>query len=98
MPGGEATGTFDALGKGVMPLAVGDRVLALTGFGSMAEQVVARAERVCRLSRDMPFDDTDGFGVAYATTSHHALKQRGRLQAGDTSLARRSRWRQAGRC
>ena len=79
------------------PLAFGDRVLALTGFGPMAEQVVARAERVSRLPRDMPLDDTAGFGVTYAT-SHHALKQRGRLQAGDSSLARRSRWRRAGRC
>ena len=33
----------------------------------------------------MPFDDTAGFGVAYAI-SHHALKQRVRLQARDKSL------------
>jgi len=47
--------------------------------------VVARAERVTTLPAEMPLDVAAGFGVAYAT-SHHALKQRAKLRAGETLL------------
>ena len=40
-PGGEIAGEVEALGEGVTHLAVGDRVLGMTGFGGFATQVVA---------------------------------------------------------
>ncbi|MBV9076459.1 MAG: alcohol dehydrogenase catalytic domain-containing protein, partial [Methylobacteriaceae bacterium] len=44
-PGAEASGTIDRLGEGVSGLAIGDRVLASTGWGGMAEKVVLPARK-----------------------------------------------------
>ena len=44
-PGGEVAGEIDAVGTGVRGFSVGDRVLALTSWGGMAEQVVTTANR-----------------------------------------------------
>ena len=38
-PGGEAAGVVSAVGEKVSHLKVGDRVMALTGWGSFAEEV-----------------------------------------------------------
>ncbi|KAB7648603.1 NADPH:quinone oxidoreductase family protein [Polymorphobacter fuscus] len=84
-PGGEAAGVIDALGAGVTDLAIGDRVVAMTGNGCFAEQVVARRAQIVPIPGDMPFDIASGFTMTYGT-SHHALKQRGKLQAGETLL------------
>lgn len=84
-PGAEASGIVDAVGPGVTSVRTGDRVLAITSFGAMAEQAIAREERVTVLPESMPFDVAAGFGGAY-TTSHHALAQRARLGAGETLL------------
>ena len=84
-PGGEAAGVIDALGEGVTDLAVGDRVVAMTGNGCLAEYVVASRAQVVAVPGDMPFDVASGFTMTYGT-SHHALKQRARLQPGETLL------------
>ena len=49
VPGGEIAGVVSALGDGVTRVSVGDRVMAMNGFGAFAEQVavdvvVARAD------------------------------------------------------
>ncbi len=84
-PGGEAAVVVDAVGEGVDDLEIGDRVVAMTGNGCYAEAVVANRAQVVPIAGDMPFDIASGFTMTYGT-SHHALKQRARLQAGETLL------------
>jgi NADPH2:quinone reductase len=84
-PGGEAAGVVDAVGEGVTSVKVGDRVIAMTGHGAFAEYLVAGESRVIPMVGDMPFDVAAGFTMTYGT-SHHALKQRARLQPGETVL------------
>ncbi len=84
-PGGEAAGVVDAVGEGVSHVVPGDRVIAMTGHGAFAEMLVAPANAVIPMVGDMPFDVAAGFTMAYGT-AHHALKQRARLQPGETLL------------
>ncbi|WP_375460406.1 NADPH:quinone oxidoreductase family protein [uncultured Enterovirga sp.] len=84
-PGAEAAGIVDAVGEGVTGFSIGDRVLAMPGHGAMAEKVLAKAERCARLPDAMPFDEAAAFLMTYGT-SHHALADRGRLQADETLL------------
>jgi NADPH2:quinone reductase len=84
-PGGEASGVVDKVGEGVSSVKVGDRVIVMTGHGAFAEYVVAGESRVIPIVGDMPFDVAAGFTMTYGT-SHHALKQRARLQPGETVL------------
>ncbi|TRW17470.1 NADPH:quinone oxidoreductase family protein [Glacieibacterium frigidum] len=84
-PGGEAAGVVDAVGEGVDDLAIGDRVVAMTGNGCYAEAVVANRAQIVPIPGEMPFDVASGFTMTYGT-SHHALKQRARLQPGETLL------------
>ena len=84
-PGGEAAGVIDAIGEGITDLKIGDRVVAMTGNGCYAEQVVANRAQIVPIPGDMPFDIASGFTMTYGT-SHHALKQRANLQPGETLL------------
>jgi NADPH2:quinone reductase len=84
-PGLECAGVVDAAGEGVKDFAAGDRVLAMTGHGGMAEKVVTKAARAVKIPDAMPFDEAAAFLLTYGT-SHHALTDRGRLQAGETLL------------
>lgn len=84
-PGGEASGTVDAVGEGVEHLKVGDRVLAMTGHGAFAEYLIAEAAKVVPVPDAMPLDIAAGFTMTYAT-SHYALKQRAQLKPGETLL------------
>ena len=56
-PGGEAAGVVDAVGEGVDDLKPGDRVVAMTGNGCFAEQVIANRAQVVPIPGDMPFED-----------------------------------------
>ena len=84
-PGGEAAGVIDAVGEGVTDLAVGDRAVAMIGHGCFAEYVVAKRAQVVPIPGAMPSDVAAGFIMTYGT-SHHALKQRAKLQPGETML------------
>lgn len=84
-PGGEAAGVVGAVGEGVTALREGDRVMALTGWGSFADQVAAPAYNVLPMPESMPFDEAAAFPMTYGT-SMHALKQRGDLKPGETLL------------
>ena len=84
-PGGEIAGVVEALGEGVTELKIGDRVIASTGHGGMAEQVVVAAARCIPIPQAMPFDEAAAFIMTYGT-SHHALKDRAQLKAGETLL------------
>lgn len=84
-PGAEVAGIVKEVGPGVTGLRPGDRVIAATTWGGYAQQVVAQAERVIRMPEGMDFETAAAFLVAYGT-SHHALKDRGELKAGETVL------------
>ncbi|WXL25515.1 NADPH:quinone oxidoreductase family protein [Ectopseudomonas mendocina] len=84
-PGGEAAGVVSAVGDKVSHLKVGDRVMALTGWGSFAEQVAVPAYNVLPMPGSMDFSTAAAFSMTYGT-SMHALKQRANLQAGETLL------------
>ncbi|MCG2840037.1 NADPH:quinone oxidoreductase family protein [Sandaracinobacter sp. RS1-74] len=84
-PGGEAAGVVDAVGEGVTRFKVGDKVIAMLGNGAFREQFLADESRVMPIEGDMAFDTAAGFTMTYGT-SHHALKQRARLQPGETLL------------
>ncbi|HEV7416100.1 MAG TPA: NADPH:quinone oxidoreductase family protein [Tianweitania sediminis] len=84
-PGAEVAGTIDAIGSGVEGFQVGDRVLAMLGWGGMAEQVVAKAPRVFVIPDAMPFEEASAFLMTYGT-SYHALGERGGLKPGETLL------------
>ncbi len=84
-PGGEIAGDVEAIGEGVTGLDVGDRVLALTGFGGFATHVLAEAVKVIKIPDAMPYDDASCFIFTYGT-SHHALKDRANLQPGESVL------------
>jgi len=84
-PGGEVAGIVDAVGSAVTGFKPGDRVIAVTGWGGYAEEVVVDADRVLALPPSMDFETGASFGMTYGT-SMHALVQRGHLQAGETLL------------
>ena len=84
-PGGEIAGVISEVGEGVVDWKIGDRVIAMTGNGGIAEKVVAFEMTLMPLPETMDFRDGAAFPLNYGTT-YHALKQRGQLQAGETLL------------
>ncbi|UVL78408.1 NADPH:quinone oxidoreductase family protein [Pseudomonas putida] len=84
-PGGEAAGVVAAIGEKAGAFKVGDRVMALTGWGAFAEQVAVPFYNVMPIPASMDFTTAAAFGMTYGT-SMHALRQRGQLQAGETLL------------
>lgn len=84
-PGGEAAGVVAATGEKAGDFKVGDRVMALTGWGAFAEQVAVPFYNVLPIPITMDFTTAAAFGMAYGT-SMHALAQRGQLKAGETLL------------
>ena len=84
-PGGEVSGEIIAVGEKVKHLKIGDRVVALCGWGGFAEQVVVNANRVFPIPGGMDFVNAACTLYTYGT-SYHALKDRAQLRAGETLL------------
>ena len=84
-PGGEIAGEVIGVGEGVTDWQVGDRVIAVPGFGGLVEEIVISARSAFRLPESRSFTDGAALMLTYAT-SIHALWNRGRLQAGQTLL------------
>lgn len=83
VPGMEVVGRVSAVGAKVTRVKVGDRVAALLQLGGYAEKAVADESAVMALPDGVSAEDACALLVAYGT-SHYALKQRGRLQPGET--------------
>jgi NADPH2:quinone reductase len=84
-PGGEVSGIVTQVGEGVGHVKTGDHVFALTGWGGLAEEVVADAYKTLPMPKGMDF--ITGATTMYTCgTSLHALKQRANLKAGETLL------------
>ncbi len=84
-PGGEIAGEVEAVGAGVKDWAVGDRLIAVPGFGGLAENISVPAKSAFRLPARRSFTDGAALLLTYAT-SIHALYDRGKLEAGETLL------------
>ena len=84
-PGGEIAGEVSAVGEGVEGWAIGDRLIAVPGYGGLAQSVAISAKAAFRLPANRSFVDGAALLLTYAT-SIHALYDRGRLRAGETVL------------
>jgi NADPH2:quinone reductase len=84
-PGAEVAGIVSALGEGVDSLSIGDRVLASPGWGGLAEKVAVDARSAILVPERIDLVHASSFLYAYGT-SHYALKDRGKLQPGESLL------------
>lgn len=84
-PGSEIAGEVEAAGEKVEGWSAGDRIIAATGFGGLAEKVVVQAGSAIPLPPERGFAEGSALLLTYAT-SIHALLDRGRLQPGQTLL------------
>ena len=84
-PGGEIAGEVEEVGEGVDGWKVGDRLIAVPGFGGLAEKIVIPAKAAIALPASRSFVDGAALLLTYAT-SIHALYDRGKLEAGETLL------------
>jgi NADPH:quinone reductase len=82
-PGGEIAGVVDALGAGVTALSMGQRVCGFIGWGGAREYVIVKAPALIEIPGDVSDEVAAGVSVTYGTAIH-GLKDRGRLQPGET--------------
>jgi len=85
IPGQEVGGIVEAVGDGVSHLNVGDRVMASSFGGGLAEFVVVPAVAASKIPDLMSFDQAAAFNINYVTALH-ALKDRAGLQQGERLL------------
>jgi NADPH:quinone reductase len=84
-PGSELAGVVKEIGEGVTTVKPGDRVIAFTTYGAFAEEAKTEATRLLPMPKGMDFASAASFILTYGTTDH-ALRDRGRLKAGETLL------------
>jgi NADPH2:quinone reductase len=84
-PGGEIAGLVSEVGEGVTDWKVGDRAIAMCGFGGFVEEMVVDPARLMRTPKGMDSVIAAGFTMTYGT-SHYALKDRANLRPGETLL------------
>ncbi|MCO6188281.1 NADPH:quinone oxidoreductase family protein [Rhizobium sp. L1K21] len=84
-PGMEMAGVVESVGPDVKKLKPGMRVVALNQLGAFAEKGLYPEMACAPLPDGMSEADACALMCGYGT-SHHALKQRGNLQPGETLL------------
>ena len=84
-PGTEIAGVVVEIGTEVAGFRTGDRVMAIAGWGGFAEECAVDARWVTPLPTGMNFETGAAFLFTYET-SLHGLRDRGRLEAGETLL------------
>lgn len=82
-PGCELAGVISEVGDDVHGFSVGDRVLAAPGHGAMVERIALDTSACQSIPDEMPFDEAASFLLTYGT-SHHALKNRANVTAGES--------------
>jgi NADPH2:quinone reductase len=85
VPGSELAGIVDAVGAGVDPAMVGERVFASVGTGAFAERVVARADQVVPIPDALDFPRAASFHQSYCT-AWFSFTRRTQLRPGDWVL------------
>ena len=81
-PGSEVSGVIEAVGPGVMHLKVGDRVMALCGFGGMQEALAIPAANCVKIPTSMSFDEASTLTLSYSA-AHYAIAIRARAKPGE---------------
>ena len=84
-PGAEFSGEIIEVGADCRSFRVGQRVLAISGFGGMAEEACVAERAVVAIPDEVEYVTAAGFLLAYGT-AWHALKQRAKLAPGETLL------------
>lgn len=82
-PGAELAGDIIEVAPDVSTLAPGQKVVAVTMFGGMAEQICVDARTAVPLPDGIDYVPAAAFLLAYGT-AYHALRQRANLQADET--------------
>jgi len=85
IPGSEFAGVVTAVGDGVDPARIGERVLGSAFGAAIAEDAIIPAKLALPIPAGMGFAQAAVFCVSYATV-YHALVQRGSLKPGETVL------------
>lgn len=85
VPGGEAAGVVSAVGDDAKRFSEGDEVIAMAVSGAFAEKWAVDANAVIPKPASLDFEHAAGFGLTYGT-SYYALKQRAKLQPGESLL------------
>jgi len=83
--GGEVAGSVRAVGEGVTTCRVGDRILAMTGFGGFAERVLIGAAQAFPIPSQLDTRRAAAFIQSYCTALF-ALRERAGLRTGETVL------------
>lgn len=83
VPGMEVVGEVETVGTDVTRVKPGDRVAAVTMLGAFAEKVKAHQNAVMPIPTEADGGEVTALMCGYGT-AHHALKQRGQLQPGET--------------
>lgn len=84
VPGGEMAGVVKSLGPGASGFHVGDRVMALTGFGAFSEEIAIRAQSAFHVPDAVDFGQAATMIQSYATALY-AYRRAG-LEADETVL------------
>jgi len=84
-PGSECAGVVKTVGEGVTRVRPGDPVMAVTTYGSFAEEVMTPESRLLAIPPGMDFQTASAFTLTYGTSAH-ALVDRGELKSGETLL------------
>lgn len=82
-PGGEVAGVIKEVGTNVTSLSVGDKVVSGTSWGGFAEQALGFAANTHKIPEGVGFREAAATLMTYGTVIH-ALKDRARLQKGET--------------
>lgn len=85
VPGSEVAGVVAAVGPGVDGVAPGDRVIAFTGLGAFAEQVVVPALSLVEMPAALDFEQAAALVQSYCTMLF-TLTRRTRLAPGEWVL------------
>ncbi len=84
-PGAEIAGVVESVGEGVKGIFRGDRVIAVPGWGGLVERIAVPAASVIKMPDTMSFEEGAALIMTYGT-SYYALKDRAKLQPGETLL------------
>ncbi|MGH9017735.1 MAG: NADPH:quinone oxidoreductase family protein [Acidimicrobiales bacterium] len=85
VPGGELAGVVSSVADDVGRVAVGDRVMAMNGFGAFAEQVAVNAESVEPIPANLGFGQAAAFIQSYST-AWFTMTRRIQVAAGEWVL------------
>lgn len=82
-PGGEVAGVIKAIGEGVTHLKPGMHVMAGTGWGGFAEEVIGPAHNIVPIPKEWDMVHAASSMMTYGT-SYHALVDRAKIKEGET--------------